>query len=76
MQNALATCSDEDLDAWEFEAKRWARVLFLAIKEEFHLTPILMVHLDLFFCSLLIFTPCFICSLYFSSFFGSMPVII
>ncbi|KAG7955620.1 hypothetical protein I3843_11G082000 [Carya illinoinensis] len=32
---------DEDLDAWEFEIKRWARVLFLAIKEEHHLMPIL-----------------------------------
>ncbi|XP_040986583.1 uncharacterized protein LOC121234635 isoform X3 [Juglans microcarpa x Juglans regia] len=32
---------DEDLDAWEFEIKRWARVLFLAIKEEHHLIPIL-----------------------------------
>ncbi|KAF3448239.1 hypothetical protein FNV43_RR08952 [Rhamnella rubrinervis] len=42
MQNALATCNDEDLDAWEFEAKRWARLLFLAIREEFHLTPMLM----------------------------------
>ncbi|KAK7262184.1 hypothetical protein RJT34_29746 [Clitoria ternatea] len=33
---------DEDLSAWEFEANRWARVLFLAIKEEDLLEPILM----------------------------------
>ncbi|KAK7330831.1 hypothetical protein VNO77_25035 [Canavalia gladiata] len=33
---------DEDLSAWEFEANRWARVLFLAIKEEHPLEPILM----------------------------------
>ncbi|KAF5477643.1 hypothetical protein F2P56_004263 [Juglans regia] len=37
---------DEDLDAWEFEIKRWARVLFLAIKEEHHLMPILEVDRD------------------------------
>ncbi|ONI06355.1 hypothetical protein PRUPE_5G055400 [Prunus persica] len=36
------TFDDEDLDAWEFEAKRWARVLFLACKEEYQLIPILM----------------------------------
>ncbi|KAK7251820.1 hypothetical protein RIF29_35366 [Crotalaria pallida] len=33
---------DGDLSAWEFEANRWARVLFLAIKEEHSLEPILM----------------------------------
>ncbi|XP_027337446.1 uncharacterized protein LOC113851166 [Abrus precatorius] len=33
---------DEDLSAWEFEVNRWARVLFLAIKEEHRLEPILM----------------------------------
>lgn len=43
------TFDDEDLDAWEFEAKRWARVLFLACKEEYQLIPILMVRL--FLCS-------------------------
>ncbi|KAL6279881.1 hypothetical protein ACE6H2_016762 [Prunus campanulata] len=36
------TFDDEDLDAWEFEAKRWARVLFLSCKEEYQLIPILM----------------------------------
>uniref|UniRef100_A0A2N9GXM7 Uncharacterized protein n=1 Tax=Fagus sylvatica TaxID=28930 RepID=A0A2N9GXM7_FAGSY len=35
--DAVLTYDDEDLEAWEFEAKRWARVLFLAIKEEHHL---------------------------------------
>lgn len=34
---------DDDLSAWEFEANRWARVLFLAVKEEHLLEPILMV---------------------------------
>lgn len=34
---------DDDLSAWEFEANRWARVLFLAIKEEHHVEPILKV---------------------------------
>ncbi|OVA14952.1 tRNA/rRNA methyltransferase [Macleaya cordata] len=28
---------DEDLDAWAFEAQRWARLLFLVITEEHHL---------------------------------------
>ncbi|XP_062073868.1 uncharacterized protein LOC133778060 isoform X2 [Humulus lupulus] len=42
IDNAFSTYGDEDLDAWESEAKRWARVLFLAIKEEFHLKPIWM----------------------------------
>ncbi|PON64645.1 tRNA/rRNA methyltransferase [Parasponia andersonii] len=40
--NAFSTYGDEDIDAWESEAKRWARVLFLAIKEEYHLMPIWM----------------------------------
>lgn len=34
---------DGDVSAWEFEANRWTRVLFLAIKEEHPLEPILMV---------------------------------
>ncbi|GMN30914.1 hypothetical protein TIFTF001_003022 [Ficus carica] len=38
--NAFATYDDGDLDAWESDARRWARVLFLAIKEERHLIPI------------------------------------
>ncbi|KAL5551309.1 hypothetical protein UlMin_001485 [Ulmus minor] len=42
MGNVLATYNDEDLDSWEFEAKRWARVLFIGIKEECHLIPILV----------------------------------
>ncbi|KAK8520784.1 hypothetical protein V6N13_076919 [Hibiscus sabdariffa] len=32
---------DEDLDAWEFEVRRWARVLFLVIKEEHQLAPLI-----------------------------------
>ncbi|CAK9173318.1 unnamed protein product [Ilex paraguariensis] len=40
--DTFATYDDEDLDAWGFEAERWARVLFLVIKEEQHLDPILM----------------------------------
>ncbi|XVF51863.1 hypothetical protein PTKIN_Ptkin04bG0218100 [Pterospermum kingtungense] len=31
---------DEDLDAWELEVRRWARVLFLIIKEEHQLVPL------------------------------------
>ncbi|KAG5523748.1 hypothetical protein RHGRI_030659 [Rhododendron griersonianum] len=34
---------DEELDAWELEAIRWARVVFLVIKEGHHLDPILTV---------------------------------
>ncbi|XP_020231256.1 uncharacterized protein LOC109811829 isoform X1 [Cajanus cajan] len=34
------TYDDEDLSAWESEANRWAKVLFLAIKEEHPLEPI------------------------------------
>ncbi|XP_022735884.1 uncharacterized protein LOC111289259 isoform X8 [Durio zibethinus] len=33
---------DEDLDAWELEVRRWARVLFLVIKEEHQLVPLVM----------------------------------
>ncbi|KAK3029857.1 hypothetical protein RJ639_038291 [Escallonia herrerae] len=40
--NALYTYDDEDLDMWGSEAKRWARVLFLVIKEEHHLDPTYM----------------------------------
>ncbi|KAK3023238.1 hypothetical protein RJ639_043350, partial [Escallonia herrerae] len=40
--NALYTYGDEDLDMWGSEAKRWARVLFLVIKEEHHLDPTYM----------------------------------
>ncbi|XP_019421761.1 PREDICTED: uncharacterized protein LOC109331611 [Lupinus angustifolius] len=40
--DASLNYDDDDLSAWEFEANRWARVLFLAIKEEHHLEPILM----------------------------------
>lgn len=35
---------DEELDAWESEAMRWARVVFLVIKEDHHLDPILTVN--------------------------------
>ncbi|XP_022934778.1 uncharacterized protein LOC111441850 isoform X1 [Cucurbita moschata] len=39
--DASVTYDDEELEAWESEAKRWARVVFLAVKEEHHLIPIL-----------------------------------
>ncbi|XP_038906254.1 uncharacterized protein LOC120092116 isoform X2 [Benincasa hispida] len=39
--DASVTYDDEELVAWECEAKRWARVVFLAVKEEHQLTPIL-----------------------------------
>ncbi|XP_022155534.1 uncharacterized protein LOC111022655 isoform X3 [Momordica charantia] len=39
--NVSVTYDDEELEAWEFEAKRWARVVFLAVKEEHHLRSIL-----------------------------------
>lgn len=38
---------DEDLDAWELEVRRWARVLFLVIKEEHQLVPLVTVCLQL-----------------------------
>ncbi|EEF37970.1 RNA binding protein, putative [Ricinus communis] len=38
--DAFVSFDDEDLDAWDSEVKRWARVLFLVIKEENHLVPI------------------------------------
>ncbi|PPD75236.1 hypothetical protein GOBAR_DD27830 [Gossypium barbadense] len=37
---------DEDLGAWEFEVRRWARVLFLVIKEEHQLAPLMTVCLQ------------------------------
>ena len=42
--DASVTYDDEELEAWESEAKRWARVVFLAVKEGHHLIPILTVH--------------------------------
>ncbi|XP_019190926.1 PREDICTED: uncharacterized protein LOC109185383 isoform X1 [Ipomoea nil] len=42
MLHSFITYDDEDLDAWESEAKRWARVLFLVIKGEQDLDPIFM----------------------------------
>lgn len=36
---------DEDMDAWELEAIRWARVLFLVVKEDHHLDTIITVNL-------------------------------
>lgn len=56
------TYNDEDFDAWEFEAKRWARVLFLAIKEEQHLEPIRTVCLS-FLCSTVVWSSLFLSSL-------------
>ena len=41
--NAFLSLDDEDLDSWESEAKRWARALFLIIKGEHQLAPILRV---------------------------------
>ncbi|KAK4844740.1 hypothetical protein QYF36_023863 [Acer negundo] len=41
LDDGFVTYDDEDLDSWEFEAKRWARVLFLVIKEEHQFAPIL-----------------------------------
>ncbi|XP_021892840.1 uncharacterized protein LOC110810851 isoform X1 [Carica papaya] len=38
----VETFDDEDLQAWEFQTRRWARVLFPYIKEEQHLDPIFM----------------------------------
>lgn len=43
LDDAFVPYDDEDLVSWESQAKRWARVLFLVIKEEHHLTPILKV---------------------------------
>ncbi|KAI7980638.1 putative methyltransferase TARBP1 [Camellia lanceoleosa] len=39
--SAFVNYDDEDLDTWGFEAKRWARVVFLVIKEDHHVDPIL-----------------------------------
>ncbi|KGN55820.1 uncharacterized protein LOC101213211 isoform X2 [Cucumis sativus] len=39
--DASVTYDDEELEAWECEAKRWARVVFLAVKKEHHLKSIL-----------------------------------
>jgi hypothetical protein len=41
--DASLTYNDEDLDAWKCEAKRWARVLFLAVKKDHHLIPLFTV---------------------------------
>ncbi|KDP39960.1 hypothetical protein JCGZ_03491 [Jatropha curcas] len=38
--DTFVSFDDEDLDAWESEAKRWARMLFLVIKGEDQLGPI------------------------------------
>lgn len=46
--DASVTYDDEELVAWECEAKRWARVVFLAVKEEHHLTSILTVYFSYF----------------------------
>ncbi|XP_073122421.1 uncharacterized protein [Henckelia pumila] len=39
--DSLVTYDDEELNAWEFQAKRWARFLFLVVDEDQHLDPIL-----------------------------------
>ncbi|KAM7494028.1 hypothetical protein LguiB_028637 [Lonicera macranthoides] len=41
-EDVLVTYDDEDLNIWELQAKRWAKVLFLIIKEEHDLDPTLM----------------------------------
>lgn len=57
--DASLNYDDDDLSAWEFEANRWARVLFLSIKEEHPLEPILMVCFFFFLCNIydFLFTP-------------------
>ncbi|XAR70547.1 tRNA (guanosine(18)-2'-O)-methyltransferase [Bertholletia excelsa] len=40
--SAFVNYDDEDLDAWESEARRWARVVFLLIKDNQCMDPILM----------------------------------
>ncbi|XP_051144850.1 uncharacterized protein LOC127260880 isoform X3 [Andrographis paniculata] len=35
------TYDDEEINAWESEARRWARVLFLAAKDRLHFDPII-----------------------------------
>ncbi|KAK4262528.1 hypothetical protein QN277_028078 [Acacia crassicarpa] len=42
VSDASLNYDDEELSAWEVEANRWARVLFLALQEEHLLGPILM----------------------------------
>ncbi|KAJ4826548.1 hypothetical protein Tsubulata_039607 [Turnera subulata] len=39
--DAVITFDDEDLDVWESEAKRWARLLFLLVQKEEQLSSIL-----------------------------------
>jgi len=45
LSGAFVTFDDEDLDSWESKANRWARVVFLVIKDEQDLSPILKVFL-------------------------------
>ncbi|KAK1356468.1 putative tRNA (Guanosine(18)-2'-O)-methyltransferase [Heracleum sosnowskyi] len=42
LEHGCINYDDEDLEMWEIEAKRWARMLFLVIKETHHLYPTLM----------------------------------
>lgn len=42
-QYSVENFDDEDLEAWELQAKRWARVLFLVVEEKDDLMPILLV---------------------------------
>ncbi|XP_024987092.1 uncharacterized protein LOC112522227 isoform X1 [Cynara cardunculus var. scolymus] len=39
--NDIVNYDDEDLEMWELKAKRWARALFLIVKEEHHLDSLL-----------------------------------
>lgn len=43
------TCDDEEMSAWEIEAKRWAMVLFLVSEEDHCLEPVLKVCESLFY---------------------------
>lgn len=43
--DAFFSFDDEDLDVWESEVKRWARVLFLVMQGEDHLVPIFTVRI-------------------------------
>lgn len=47
--DACVSFDDEDVDAWELEGQRWARVLFLVVWDE-HLEPIFKVRLLDIYC--------------------------
>lgn len=43
IDSSTLTYDDEELEAWGFEAKRWARVLFLVVEGSEHFDLILKV---------------------------------